>query len=227
MDYFADCANLEEAKKKHRKLSLLLHPDRGGNEEQFKSMQNDYDNFVERHTYGGSTSTESTSDYWRRRHQQGEYQRWEQDRQRRDDEERRRRERNYGASGSGYASRRRRRSGSRRQTDFARAAEGMDMNDPTNWWIMVITIHMNTWKKSKASLSSAMSLKSPKNALKHLGILKTTIEEITKTQSIIDYETLTTFRQRQLYAAIKHLINRYARSLDIAENKLKDLGYIL
>lgn len=42
MKYFKDCKTAEELKKAYWKLAKKLHPDAGGNEEEFKSMQAEY-----------------------------------------------------------------------------------------------------------------------------------------------------------------------------------------
>lgn len=45
MNYFESCRTLEEADSLKRKLSLHLHPDRGGNKEAFQEMMRQYDRF--------------------------------------------------------------------------------------------------------------------------------------------------------------------------------------
>ena len=40
--YFQNCKTAEELKKKYRDLAKQLHPDAGGNEEEFKSMQAEF-----------------------------------------------------------------------------------------------------------------------------------------------------------------------------------------
>ena len=44
--YFENIDSIEKAKKVFRELSKKLHPDHGGNSEQFKNMKNEYDNFL-------------------------------------------------------------------------------------------------------------------------------------------------------------------------------------
>jgi len=44
--YFKNINSIDEAKKLFRELSKNLHPDHGGNEEDFKKMKNEYDNFL-------------------------------------------------------------------------------------------------------------------------------------------------------------------------------------
>ena len=41
--YFNGCANKDQLKKRHRQLCMKLHPDKGGNIEQFRKMQNEYE----------------------------------------------------------------------------------------------------------------------------------------------------------------------------------------
>ena len=43
MKYFAQCKNLEELKKEFRRLAMLHHPDRGGDQETMKAINNEYD----------------------------------------------------------------------------------------------------------------------------------------------------------------------------------------
>ena len=50
-NYFSDCGTLEEAKKVYRKESLNLHPDQGGNAEDFKSMKKEYEMFISTFMY--------------------------------------------------------------------------------------------------------------------------------------------------------------------------------
>ena len=48
MKYFNNCKTAEELKKEYRKLAKQLHPDLGGNAEEFKLMQNEYEKMWER-----------------------------------------------------------------------------------------------------------------------------------------------------------------------------------
>lgn len=43
MKYFANCKNLEELKKEFRRLAMIHHPDRGGDQEAMKAINNEYD----------------------------------------------------------------------------------------------------------------------------------------------------------------------------------------
>lgn len=43
MKYFTNCKTAEALKKEYRKLAKQLHPDLGGNEEEFKAMQNKFE----------------------------------------------------------------------------------------------------------------------------------------------------------------------------------------
>jgi hypothetical protein len=45
MLYFQNCRTYEEARKAYQKYTLRLHPDKGGKEEEFKNMQNQFHNF--------------------------------------------------------------------------------------------------------------------------------------------------------------------------------------
>jgi curved DNA-binding protein CbpA len=48
MTYFNNIENLETLKKEFRQLAFEMHPDKGGNEEHFKAMLNEYENLKER-----------------------------------------------------------------------------------------------------------------------------------------------------------------------------------
>ena len=45
MNYFEDCSTLDEAKKVYWKLAKQFHPDKGGNEEDFKILNNQFHAF--------------------------------------------------------------------------------------------------------------------------------------------------------------------------------------
>lgn len=48
MRYFTNCKSIEDVKSEYRKLAKELHPDCGGNAEDFKTMMNDYKRAFER-----------------------------------------------------------------------------------------------------------------------------------------------------------------------------------
>lgn len=58
-NYFTDCKTLEEAKTLYRKLSKELHPDLGGNTEEFKKMQSSYEKFVSNFMFTAWAKAES------------------------------------------------------------------------------------------------------------------------------------------------------------------------
>ena len=43
MKYFKDLNSMEAVKKQYRKLAMKYHPDRGGDEETFKQINNEYE----------------------------------------------------------------------------------------------------------------------------------------------------------------------------------------
>ena len=47
MKYFKDLNSMEAVKKQYRKLAMKYHPDRGGNEEVFKQINNEYEEAME------------------------------------------------------------------------------------------------------------------------------------------------------------------------------------
>ena len=47
MTYFKNCKTAEELKKSYREWAKKLHPDLGGNAEEFKAMQNEYEKLWE------------------------------------------------------------------------------------------------------------------------------------------------------------------------------------
>lgn len=56
MKFFNNVETLEDLKKEYRKLIFKLHPDRGGNEEDFKAMKNEYDELFVRLQKGEGAS---------------------------------------------------------------------------------------------------------------------------------------------------------------------------
>ena len=48
MKYFKDCKTAEDVKSRYRELAKKLHPDCGGDAEQFKAMMNEYKDAFER-----------------------------------------------------------------------------------------------------------------------------------------------------------------------------------
>ena len=62
MKYFANIKTAEELRKVYRELCLTLHPDRGGNEEDFKAMQAEFESMKADFTNGtaGTSYTHTT-----------------------------------------------------------------------------------------------------------------------------------------------------------------------
>lgn len=46
MSYFENCKNIDEAKKQYKILAKQMHPDQGGDDELFKELQKQYENFL-------------------------------------------------------------------------------------------------------------------------------------------------------------------------------------
>ncbi len=105
MKYFANIKTAEELRKVYRELCLTLHPDRGGNEEDFKAMQAEFESMKADFTngtagtsYTHTTHTETAEERRQReeeeRREREEWARWEEEqRKAREEEERRERER--------------------------------------------------------------------------------------------------------------------------------------
>lgn len=47
MKYFENLETMEEVKKQYRKLAMKFHPDKGGDEEIFKAINNEYEEAIE------------------------------------------------------------------------------------------------------------------------------------------------------------------------------------
>lgn len=62
MNYFSNKLSLEEARKLFKKLSKELHPDIGGNHEDFINMKNEFDNFINNYQYFNSSDDKYTDD---------------------------------------------------------------------------------------------------------------------------------------------------------------------
>ena len=45
-DYFQTCFTTEEVKARYRQLAMKLHPDKGGNEADFRELNQQYEHFV-------------------------------------------------------------------------------------------------------------------------------------------------------------------------------------
>jgi DnaJ-class molecular chaperone len=55
-NYFDGISDKEEIKKRYRKLANKLHPDKGGDTEEFKKMQSDYESTLKKSTEKTSVS---------------------------------------------------------------------------------------------------------------------------------------------------------------------------
>lgn len=67
MKYFKSCRTIEDVKKLYRELAKKLHPDCGGNAEEFKAMMNEYRDAFERYknihtTAEGTTYEKETTE---------------------------------------------------------------------------------------------------------------------------------------------------------------------
>ena len=61
MRYFENCNTIEELKAEYRRLAMKNHPDRGGDEETMKAINQQYDEAFERMKNGEQTRTEGHS----------------------------------------------------------------------------------------------------------------------------------------------------------------------
>ena len=52
MKYFANIHNADELRKAYRQHVINLHPDRGGNEEEFKAMQAEFETLKKQYQNG-------------------------------------------------------------------------------------------------------------------------------------------------------------------------------
>lgn len=70
MKYFTNCKNLEELKKEYRRLAMIHHPDRGGDVEIMKAINNEYDMMFPvlklKHNQSASEPTHETAESTRR-----------------------------------------------------------------------------------------------------------------------------------------------------------------
>lgn len=46
--FFEECKTIEEVKKTYKALAMCLHPDKGGNAELMKKLNQEYENFIEK-----------------------------------------------------------------------------------------------------------------------------------------------------------------------------------
>jgi len=77
-NYFFDCKNDQEIKKKYKELAKKLHPDKGGNEADFKRMKNEYEAALKETSdpyYGGFERSEAGKAWEERQRQTKEYMR--------------------------------------------------------------------------------------------------------------------------------------------------------
>lgn len=67
MAYFTNCKTAEELKTAYRKAAMKLHPDNGGNEEEFKTMQAEFSKMFDRlknvHASKDGGTYEKTGEY--------------------------------------------------------------------------------------------------------------------------------------------------------------------
>lgn len=63
MKYFKNITSLEEAKKEYKKLAMANHPDRGGNEDTMKEINNEYELLVSTLAKGNKEETIKAMDF--------------------------------------------------------------------------------------------------------------------------------------------------------------------
>ena len=64
MNYFNASMTKEEAKKLYRKLAVSMHPDKGGNHDDFTALQNEYENFLKGNfSYSEHEAREETNSF--------------------------------------------------------------------------------------------------------------------------------------------------------------------
>lgn len=102
MKYFNNINNAEELRAKYRAYCLTMHPDRGGNEEEFKAMQSEFETLKKQYQSGARfeqyAKTETAEERARREAEEArereEWARWEaEEKARREQEEREKAER--------------------------------------------------------------------------------------------------------------------------------------
>lgn len=59
MKYFANVHNADELRKAYRQHVINMHPDRGGNEEEFKAMQAEFEQLKKQYQNGTAYTYES------------------------------------------------------------------------------------------------------------------------------------------------------------------------
>lgn len=64
MNYFKEVTTIEEAKKLYRNLAKLHHPDKGGDAEVMKAINNEYDFICAKILKGENLNTEDFNDQW-------------------------------------------------------------------------------------------------------------------------------------------------------------------
>lgn len=63
MKYFKNIASLEEAKKEYKKLAMANHPDRGGNEDTMKEINNEYELLINTLAKGNKEDSAMAMDF--------------------------------------------------------------------------------------------------------------------------------------------------------------------